>query len=86
MVVVVVVVTARFMSPGMFTATWGSATLLNGAGGESESEFPSDPEIVLSFSSITTCFKWTERQSGCITIRKVWFYGSGRGIEEDGQA
>lgn len=63
-VVVVVVVTARLMSPGLFSTTWGNATLLNGAGGESVSEFPSDPETVLSFSSIKICFKWTNKQSG----------------------
>jgi hypothetical protein len=54
-VVVAVVVTPRLVSTAMFTTTWGGATRLNGAGGESVSEFPVDPENVFSFSSIKLC-------------------------------
>lgn len=51
-IVVVVVDTPRLV----LTA----AMLLNGAGGESVSEFPSDPETVLSLSSITKQERDTE--------------------------
>jgi hypothetical protein len=65
-VVVVVVVTPRLVSTAMFTTIWGGATWLKGAGGESVSEFPVDPENVLSFSSIKLCLN--RRSGGCFLL------------------
>lgn len=84
---VVVVGNPRLVSKAMFTATGAGATILNGAGGESVSEFPGDPDTVLSFSSIRIYLKRT--QKGACACRKGFgfsfgFLFSGKEVKEGG--